>query len=323
MAENASLYQVAQLGVEVTPGTSVAATRRLAGLTVTPKPMAEVATFKPAGYKFATVGALGKEWAEHEVSGPLNYTELPYLLSSLIKTVTPTGAGADKTWTFTPSVSAGDTRTVYTLEHGSAERARDFPYTIMSGLTLSFTRGECTVDGSAISRAMVDGTTLAAATALDIVPVLPTQVSVYLADTQAGLAGASALERAFEATWSLQNLSGPVWPLNAAVTGFAAHVDTAPDASGSVKLAVDAAGMGLLTNLRNGATKFLRIKAVGGTLGAGTYALTIDVAMKIRNLTELADAEGVYAVGWEYETAYDATWTKGTEIVVVTSLATL
>jgi hypothetical protein len=323
MAENASLYQVAQLGVESVPGTTLAATRKLAGLTVTPKPMAEVVSFKPAGYKFNTVAALSKEWAEHDITGPLSYTELPYLLSSLIKTVSPTGATADKTWTYTPSVSASDTRTTYTLEHGSAERARDFSYFILGGLTLTFNRAECTVKGTAISKAMVDGTSLASVSALDIVPVLPTQVSVYLADTAAGLAGASALDRAFEVVWNLNNLSGPVWPLNASVSGFAAHVDTMPEATGSFKMAVDATGMGPLTNLRAGSTKFLRVKAVGASLGSSTYTLTVDTAMKIKNINSLADQEGVYAIGWDFDTAYDSTWTKGTEIIVVTSLTAL
>lgn len=324
MAENASLYQIAQLGVEVTPGTAVNATRKLASISVTPKPEAEVNVFRPTGYKFATVAALNKEWGSHDLEGPLSYNELPYLLSSLIKTVTPTGAGADKTWTYTPSVSASDTRTTFTLEQGSPERARDFAYFLVSGLSLTFNRDGCALKGTAISKALVDNQALTAgATALDIVPVLPTQVSVYLADTAAGLAGATALDRPFEVVWNLNNMSGPVWPLNAAVSGFAAHVDLAPEAAGSFRMAVDAAGMGPLANLRAGSTKFLRVKAVGGVLGASNYSLTVDTAMKIKAVNNLSDEEGVYAIGWDFETAFDPTWTKGTEVVVVTNLTTL
>jgi hypothetical protein len=320
MAENASIYQATQLGVEVTPGTPVAATKRITGANVTPSVQAEVNSFRPQGYKFTTVAALGKEWGEFSIDGPITYTELPYWLASLIKNVSPTGAGANRTWTFTPSVTAGDARATYTIEHGSAERARRFANCMVSGLTMTFTREEATFDGTILGAAMTDAFTLTGGTtALDLIPVLPTQVSIYLADTYAGLAGASALTRAFEATWAMTGLSSPVWPLNAAVSGFAAHVDTVPEATGSLVAATDATGMGLLTTLRNGATKFIRIEAVGAVLGTGNYKLTIDSAVKVRGLQDFRDQEGVYAVGFDFDITYDATWTKGTEIVLVTS----
>ena len=84
MAENSSIYQVTQLGVEVTPGTPVAATRLITGASFVPRPQGNVNVFRPQGFKFATVAQPGREWSEFDVSGPLTYTELPYWLSSLI-----------------------------------------------------------------------------------------------------------------------------------------------------------------------------------------------------------------------------------------------
>lgn len=324
MAENPTIYQVAQIGVESTPGTLVAATKRLTSFDLTWNVKPEVKIYRPTGYKFATLASLSKEWTEIGFKGPTTYTEIIYPLNSLIKAVAPTGAGTAKTWVFAPSSTATDTRKTYTIEHGSADRARRFGYGLFTGMTLNFTRDEVTVEGTAIGKAMADNFSLTGALSeVALMPVMPTQTALYLADTAAGLAGASAATRAFSASWTLENVSGPVWPLNNSAA-FAAMVDTQPTANGRVKMAVDAEGMALLTNLRAGSTKFMRIKSLGDLIsGADYYLLQVDVAMKISNVQPFADEDGVYAVEWEYETVHDATWTKGTEITVVNALSAL
>lgn len=324
MAENPTVYQVAQLGVETTAGTLVAATKRLTSLDLTWNIKPEVKTYRPTGYKFGTLASLSKEWTEVGFTGPATYTELIYVFNSLLAAVSPTGAGSAKTWTFTPSATATNTRKTYTIEHGSSDRARRFGYGLVSGTTLNFSRDEVTVEGTIIGKAMVDNYSLTGGTTeVALLPVMPTQTSLYLADTAAGLAGAAAATRAFSASWTLENVSGPVWPLNASAA-FAAMTDLVPNANGRVKMAVDAEGMALLTNLRAGSTKFMRIKSLGDLIsGADYYLLQVDVAMKVTNVQPLADEDGVYAIEWEYETTYDSTWTKGTEVTVINTLTAL
>lgn len=325
MAANPYIYNLTQLGVEVTAGTAVAATKRFTTLEWTPSIRPEVDTYRASGYKFPTVAALSKEWGEWSFSGPLTYTEAIYIFSSLIKVATPSGAGADKTWVFDPNSTASDTRKTYTLEHGNSTYAVESAYTLVSGCTLEFSRDAVTMSGTAISKALTEEitmTTLTSAAEIAVVPVLPTQVTVKFADAQSGLAGASALSLPFAATWQMENVSGPVWPLNGS-TSFAEMVDTVPTVTGSVRLAVDAAGMALLDNLRDGSTKFMRIGATGATLGGSNYGLTLDVAMKITDPREFRDEAGVYAVEWGYEITHDSTWGKGTSLTLVSSLTTL
>lgn len=325
MAENPTIFQLAQVGLEVTPGTAVAATKRLTGLAVEMSIQAETQSYRAAGYKWPTVAALGKEWAEARLSGPLTYTESLYILNSLIKFVTPSGAGSDKTWTIAPTSTASDTRKTYTLEHGSADRGRRFAYGLVTGASFAFGRDAVTVDATMIGKAITDNHTMTALTSANeiaLVPVLPTQGLVYLADSAAGLAGATALGRAFSATLNVQNLSAPVWPINQS-SAFAAMVDTVPSGDGSVLLAIDAEGMAPLTNMRSGDTKFMRIKYTGAVLGGSTYAFTVDVAMKVKAPRALRDEGGVYAVEWAFDVAHDSTWGKGLEFVVVSSLAAL
>lgn len=325
MAENASLYQQTQLFPEVTPGTVGPATKRLTSLSITPSIKPEVKTYKPTGYKFTTVASLSKEWSEFDVSGPVTYNEVIYLLNSLIKQVTPTGAGANKTSAFAPNSNGSDTRQTYTIENGSAERARQIAYGLVTGLEFTFNREEVTCKGTMMGKAISDNVALTAllpSAEIPVMPVLPTQGVIKLADTQAGLAGATALARAFSATWSLNSLSGPVWPINAS-TSFAALVDTEPTAEGTLLVAVDAEGMGLLTNLRAGSTKFLRIAYTGEVLGTGNYSLQIDTAIKVKDVKQFSDQDGVYAVEWGWEMVHDSTWGKATEITVVNALTAL
>lgn len=90
------------------------------------------------------------------------------------------------------------------------------------------------------------------------------------------------------------------------------------------KRQADAAGMALLTNMRAGSTKFMRIKATGAQIaGAEYYDLQIDTACKVTDVSPFEDSDGVFAIEWTMNGFYDATWTKTTEIAVVNTLATL
>ena len=88
MARLASVYQICNIGVEVTSGTAVAANKRLSGLMIDPQPKADIKKYRGTGYKFGTVASLNKEWTEAALSGGITYTELVYLLSSLIDVAT-------------------------------------------------------------------------------------------------------------------------------------------------------------------------------------------------------------------------------------------
>lgn len=325
MAENPTLYQLVQIGVEVTPGTPVAATKRLTSLEVTPTIKPELKAYRPSGYKFPTISALGKEWTESAIQGPLTYTEIIYLLNSLLVAVTPTGAGPEKTWTFTPSSNASDTRKAFTIETGSADRGRQMSYSRVTSGTFNFSRDECTFQGTITSKALADDftlTTLTSAAEIKLIPILPTEGSIKLADTYAGLAGATALGRVFSISWGIQNLSGPVWPINSSTT-FAALTDLVPTSEGTIKMAVDDEGMALLANLRSGDTKFLRVKYTGVTIGTLPYSLQIDLAMKVSNVQAFSDEAGVYAIEWNFTTTSDVTWGKSVEIIVVNDLTGL
>jgi hypothetical protein len=305
MAERSTLNQVVQIGVETTSGTSVAANKRLTALSIEPSPSVEVDQFRPAGQKYQSFTALSKEWTQANLSGRLTYTEIIYLLSSIIDTTTPTTVGTNgKKWTFVSDPVADDAPKTFTVEHGSATRADKFTYGMVNELTMSFNRQTAELSGSMMGKAMTDNITMTATpTVVALKPVLPTQVSVYLDTTSAGL-GTTKLDRVLSVEWSLGSRFNPIYPLDSSLSNtFAAVIESEPDLSVSMTLEADDEGMARLTDLRAGTRSYLRIEAVGAALpapdAANNYKLTVDTAVEIVNTGGFNDNDGLYTIDWQ------------------------
>lgn len=327
MAERSSLNQVVQLGVEATPGTSVAANKRLQSIGIEPSPSVEIDQFRPAGQKYRAITALGKEWTEASVTGRGSYTEIVYMLSSVMTTAvitTPGGATTTRKWVFTPSSTADDTPKTFTVEHGSSVRADKFTYGLVTEFNMTFNRNTIELGGTMIGRAITDNITLTATpTTIALVPILPTEVSVYIDSLHTAL-GTTKLTRAISAEFSLGSRFGPVWVLDAANNSFVNHIETEPDLTLNVMVQADAQGMALLSQLRDGATRFVRIEAIGAVLEAAlTYTFTLDMAVKVVDTGGFSDADGVYAIEWNFVGVHDGTWGKAVEISVQNGLAAL
>jgi hypothetical protein len=326
MTDRSSIYQVVQVGKETTPGIGVAASKRLLATSIEFGPKPEIKMFRPSGFKYDTISAMQKEYVEGSIKGQLTYTDLVYLLSSLITTVTPSTTGTTgKTWSFSSDTDGPDTPATFTVEQGSSVRAHKFNYGLVTGLGLKFNGDSTDIDGSIIGLALQDGVTMTATpTDIPLQPVTRPQILVYLADTAAGLSAASALGRAISASWSLTDRFKPVWVLNGE-TDYGAHVEDVAKSEIKLMLEADAEGMGLLTTMRANATKFIRIQATGPVIGAGpaTYELTLDSAFKISDVAPFKDEDGIFAIEWTGSIVHDATWGKAFQIDVTNALASL
>ncbi len=329
MPDRSALFTAPQLGLEVTAGTGVAANRKLSGLSIQPAIKYEGQSFRPNGNRYATFQASNKEWTESELSGAPLYDELPYIFHSLIKIVTPTqiipSTGIAYQYVYTSSQSSSDTPQTYTVEQGDSTRAHKFAYGLITGYTLSISRESVEHSGTMMGQRLEDSITLTGSpTSLPLIPVLPTQFSVYLSDSQGGLAGASAITRALSVEWSLEDRYGPIWALNAANTSWAAHIETEPKLTTKLMLEADATGMGLLTQLRSGATKWMRVKATGDIIEASTpYTFQIDMPLKVNDVSEFTDEGGLFAIEWSFTGVHDSTWNKPFELTVINKTAAL
>lgn len=329
MSERATLTQGVQLGVETTPGTSVAATKKLQSTSIETTIKAEINSFRPMGTKFSTTEILGKEWAEFKISGAASYQDSAYLLSSCLAYSAPTqiATSGAYTWTYAPSSTAVDTVKTYTVEQGSSVRAHKLTNALVTEVEYDFTRKGVEVKGSGLGQAISDGITMTASpTTVAEKPILPTDIDVYLDSTSGGL-GTTKLTRAVKCNIKVSDRFGPVWVLNSANTSFVATIESEPKAEVKLMVEADSGGMGILTNMRNTSTQFLRVSATSqdnaGSTGTNKYSLQWDAAVKVKDVSDFSDEDGVYAIEWTFDMVHDATWGKAFTVSNVNSLSAL
>lgn len=120
LPERSVAYEGAQIGVEVTPGTPVAATKRLLCTDIDFDVAANIKTYRPGGVKFATGAGKGKEYSQVKLSGWLCYTDIVYLLCNCLVSVAPTTPTNNGVWTVgVGAASAGN----FTLTYGGQTTA--------------------------------------------------------------------------------------------------------------------------------------------------------------------------------------------------------
>ena len=123
MAERATVYEGLQLGVESTAGTAVPALNRLRGMELEISPQMPTEALRPMGAKFAADVVRQKEHCEGTLRGQVCYTDLVYLLSSLLceaEISTPTTNGE---WTLSLGEQTSGTFTLTYQGQTTAEIA--------------------------------------------------------------------------------------------------------------------------------------------------------------------------------------------------------
>lgn len=329
MAERESVLEGILVGVESSSGTAVDATRRLTTYALTPTIDREVTVNGNQGLKFGGVSQPGLDQTSWSYEGPLTYNESNFMLSTILgaPTVAQIGTSTAYRFTFTPDIDGADTKKTLTVEQGSTQRAHEVTYFHTQSWGMKFNRsGEVTNSGTAMSQEISDDITLTnAATWSDIteVPVIADQWDVYVDTTSASL-GSTQFTRVFEAELNLNDWWSTISAINSSEPSWVEAVHN-PDGKGELKLKVEAnaQGMGLLTDLEPGTTKYIRLLATGGTLGTSTYSFQIDGAWKMTKPDSFEDQDGVYALGWNFELVADTTWNKAIEFQVVNDLTAL
>lgn len=346
MTERSTVAQLTQVGVEATPGTAVAATRRLGSLTLAPSITAEAEVNRPEGMKFGTTQTLNREWATVDVGGKPTYEEVIIPLSGAITAATavqvmdgatPTGAYE---WTFAPDSSAADAPKTFTLERGQdTVNVEKYAHLLFTAFGLEVSRSEANMTGSAFAQAAVKGTALTPALAIPATlnTMTPGSFCIYMADAQADLSAAGAsdpakrLSRVISFNASVEDRYNPAWFVNCSISSFTTWVENPDGAQGGVTMTLEAdtVGLGLLDNLRAGDTVFLRLESFGPVIyDAGTkpnlrHTFQWDLALKVESVDAFSDEDGIYAIPFTLKPVHDVTWGKAMSVLVRNKVATL
>jgi hypothetical protein len=189
MPERPSALQIGQWGVETTLGTIVAANKRLLCTNFNPDPSVPTVPYRPSGFLAPVTAIQQKEATAIALEGVTCYHDLPYLLSSLLLTAspsTPSGGTLTRRWSFKPSATAVDLFKSYTLEKGTASQAERIVGAVVNSLTMRWTRTEANLSGTMMGQITSESVTITPTpTDIPALPIDPKSFSIYVGSSTA------------------------------------------------------------------------------------------------------------------------------------------
>lgn len=325
-----TINQVVQFGKETTPGTAVAANKRLDGAMVSLGIEADVAYYRGTGRKYNTVQELNREWSSGTLDeSPLDFGWTVYPLSSIYGTPTIAASGASSTakdWTFNASLSGNASPQTFSIEKGDSTTAEKVDYALFQQWGYKGTRQSFTQSGAFISRKVTKGATLTASpTVVPIAPINASLFDVYIDPDSTGL-GTTKIVRPLSIEFTFDSVYNPAWYINTDYASWAEHVDATPNCTFKLMVVADTQGMALLDTMRDGSTQFIQVKAEGAEIDATNSineAFVHNMAVKVGKPDKWADSDGLYAISWEFTIIEDATWGKAHQIILTNLLTAL
>jgi hypothetical protein len=255
----------------------------------------------------------------------VGYDDLVIPFSQLKGAMTGVGAGADKTWTATPAMTAANNPEAYSVDVGDETQNWRCQYAMWRSFKIGAALGDVTfLEGDLFAQRAIKGAKASPAvnSAIKIPGALWT---VKYAATLAGLPGASInLNHLID--WELEVMTGLKWRhyMDGNLYG-AQHVET--DIAATLSLTVESTALAVSEFYDKWLAQtldFVRLKATGPTLGASNYSAQVDLPVLYSNVEPIgAEDDGVNLYKVEANLSYDGT--SGTSIVpvIVNSLAAL
>lgn len=321
------------LGKETTKGTPVAPTRRFYGTLAGNLNLGDVLAFHTSENRglrtrpgrAPTILREAPTLTLADTDG-IGFDDLVALFSMGIRGgQTGTGAGADKTWTFTTQNTAANSPEAFSVDAGDDVQNWRLQYVMPRSWKLSAELGGMLrAEATCFAQRAVK---TAAAAPAEIAPIkCPSDLfTVRFATSYAGLAGASA-SSAFLRTWDLEYMTGlvPRWYAGGQ-TYMTQHVET--DVAARLTMEVESTALAvseIVDKWRAGTLDFVRLKAIGPALGGSNYSLQIDLPVYWDEPQPFAQVdEGVNLYRTSAVVAYDPTAAKSLEAVLVCSLAAI
>lgn len=309
MPLEAAVTKRTQLALETTAGTLVAATKRLPNFVIMPSPDQTSKEYRGQGFQYATTQIVGKEWTKWSYSGPGTYGEMVYPICGIGGIVVPTTSDTTaKTWIVTPSVSNPDTFPTFSMEHGDILGAWKYAYGQFVDLTIKVNRDEFMVSGNGIGTTWIPGATMTASpTIIENVPIVPSNISVYLDTTFGGLGGTQLLAD-YDLEFSITGRVGPTWPINGSLPSHGGTVALPPKVTCKLELGCDSVSDAFVTQYRAAGVKYLQMKCTSPVLAgavSAVYSFVLSLPLMVARGGDLSEKEGVYIATWETQPIAD------------------
>lgn len=236
---------------------------------------------------------------------------------------TGSGAGADKTWTFTQQNTAANSPESMSADVGDDTQNWILQYVMATGWKMSSQLGDLThFEAQCFAQQAIKG---AASAPAEVLPIMidGDLWTLKFATTFAGL-GAASVQSNFLRSWSFDYDSGirPRFYMDG-TTALGQHVET--DIAGTLEMEVESTALAvseIVDKYRAGTLDYVRLKNTGPSLGASNYSLQIDMPVYWDEPQPLSSVDdGVNLYKFKGRQAYDGT--NGLVITLVCSLATI
>lgn len=257
----------------------------------------------------------------------LAWDDLTLPLTQLKGGLTGTGAGADKTWTCTPSLTGQNAPEAFSWDVGDDTQAWRVQYGMATKITLSAAKGDWTQMALELfgQRAIKGAAATPANTAG---PKIAGELwQVKFATTLAGLAGASVVTN-FLLDWKLELSTGLSWQHYQDGNLFGSqHVETT--IGGVLTMTVDSTAQAVsqfYDKYVAGTLDFIRLQATGPALGGSAYSAQLNLPV-IYDKPSIIDSDrnGInqYKITAKLATDSPTAATQSISAVVVNSLAAI
>src|SRR5581483_3957989 len=216
----------------------------------------------------------------------------------------------------------------YTYENGNATRAQKATYAHVSALKLEMSKEMSKVSGTMLAQKRQDGITITASPT-QIAPsiVAPLKYDVYIATTQAGLAGASVFPLPLGVTLDIPKISDVLFRMNSSDASFFGSVEQPIEPVLTLRCGSDASDYAnFLALIDSGAAQWIRVKATGATI-AGAMAsqelFQIDFCGGLIEPESRGEENGAATNEFQFRGLYDTTAGYMFQTTATNTLATL
>lgn len=332
-----SVLQNVGIGLEDTPGVPVPPTHRLGAMNLTPAVQLSTENFGPLGMKADTMVIVNQEWSQTSISGKPSYNEIVWPLSSIVGQVEPTQLEVEIAetgpvmdlldvwdWEFDEDVFNVADPATFTVHVAGRNGYRErIPHVVLTDLGINLSRTTTDLTGTAIGHVFDtggDGFDPLDLEMVDLVPILPRHINVYM-DTSPENLGNTQLLEPYVANFSIGQRFNPDWPLRRDLPSFGGVIDLKPAVQLQLQMQRDATGMSPLSRLRNGQPLFIRIEAEGPVITTYTHTPTVgdptEVEVRYRYRCDFCgvgtapsdgDIQGNKTIQWTFVSIYNNDW---------------
>jgi len=324
MSGRGSVNRQIQIGVETTPGTAVPANKLLPSMSLVLSPEIDNKEYRAQGFKLSTANKIIHFDGGAALTGPLNYSEIVYLLNTLVLGVitTPGGGTLSRKHKFSPTATGTDAFKTLTVQEGDSTAAIQMAYGLLVDFGLTVNDAGADVTGTLIGYAPTNVTLTATPTTIAQLPIGPREIDIYI-DPTFGAIGTTKVSDALSFQFSIGNKQVKKRVLNTTYQSFKDTVEGVPTLQAGFVTEHNLQSRNIYAGVTaaSNPVQYVRLKATGPIIeGAIPYSFQLDVAAQVIDMNQ-QEVDSVWGYEYVLNPVYDASFgNKLCDIEVVNTI---